>query len=440
MKKEEWNEGLNHLESDVIEKYVEQRDGLMQKNKKSKNMWIRFGAMAACLCLILGAISIAFKNTPDIEPYFPDGKAWSPVISSNVKDIVLSADKVSGVFDLTADNNGTNQYTEIYAPTTEYLGIYPLPDAEYLPIYSSGNSNASKNSLEKFIDKYLDTATAFYDINTKNYTIEKDEMYNGNILYGAEVSESRKGVRFIAKNNSLYFDYYTLDDKRLKINGEMISVMESYTDEQIKETLRDTISYVCSSFGKNYTDIKICRSYSSDQLRTINIYLYSPEETILPPNFYEAPMTSDYITLTLYTDWGSGRYCHWGGAKDEAYLSKVSLYETNENWKDYFRVDAKAKMLTLEEAEQLLEKGYVFGGHSCPLCMQMQQEVDFSEYTFVDIEYVSNQNGEMYIPFYAFYKEIHESDSGIVTYAKTYVPAVQVSGLDEYFELQKSEH
>ena len=44
------------------------------------------------------------------------------------------------------------------------------------------------------------------------------------------------------------------------------------------------------------------------------------------------------------------------------------------------------------------------------------------------------------IPFYAFYKNIGTSANGNTIYAKTYVPAIQVSGYEEYFESQKDNH
>ena len=56
------------------------------------------------------------------------------------------------------------------------------------------------------------------------------------------------------------------------------------------------------------------------------------------------------------------------------------------------------------------------------------------------LEYVSDENGNMCIPFYAFYKYIGKNEYGIDTYAKTYVPAVQVSGYEKYFESQKDNH
>ena len=58
MKKKEWNEGLNYLDPDLVEKYVEQKDRLRQKNKKPKGVWLRFGAIAACFLLIVSAIIV----------------------------------------------------------------------------------------------------------------------------------------------------------------------------------------------------------------------------------------------------------------------------------------------------------------------------------------------------------------------------------------------
>ena len=68
MKKKEWNEGLNHLDTDLVEKYVEQKDRLRQKNKKQKGIWLRIGAAAACFLLIIGAVMIIpnINNGPDI--------------------------------------------------------------------------------------------------------------------------------------------------------------------------------------------------------------------------------------------------------------------------------------------------------------------------------------------------------------------------------------
>lgn len=413
------------------------------QKKLTEAAWVKWIAIAACFCLIVSAVVVIpmlLKDDYMIVPYMPNGDPWTPVIHADVNEVILSADEVGGVFDVTYDSIGTNQYTKIYTVKPEYLNLIPLPNAEYLPVYSSSTLDYSQDELQKFINTYIDVATAFFGVNSKSYQIESEEGWDSNIYYEAKIKEDKKGIFFIAKDNLLYFRYYNVADDRLKLRGSMVSIMESDTDAQIKEKLSDTISYVCTFFGKEYSDVKIYRNYSYEQLKYVTIYLYSAQKTVFPSNFSQSPMTSDYITLTFYTDWGSGTGKSWGGSKDEAFLSNVALYETIQNPNNYYTVDAKAKMLTLEQAEALLAKGYVFGGHSCSLCMEGQPEMDFSDYTYADVEYVSDVMGKLCIPFYAFYKYIGTTEHGIDTYAKTYVPAVQVSGYDEYFESQKENH
>lgn len=57
MRKKEWNEGLDRIAPDLVEEYVLQKDGLLY-NKRTRAVWIRFAAIAACLALIIGAIII----------------------------------------------------------------------------------------------------------------------------------------------------------------------------------------------------------------------------------------------------------------------------------------------------------------------------------------------------------------------------------------------
>ena len=233
------NEDLNYLGPD-LEKYTLPKDRLRQKNKKLKSVWLRFGAIAACFLLIVSSVIVVpmlREDNPGVEPYIPNGEPWAPAIDSNVRNVVLSAYDVGNVFDALKDSNGTNQYTKIYTSSPEYLGITPLPNAEFLPIYSTNKKSLSKSELNDFIVEYLDSATEFFGINEKNYEIKNDEMWNGDVFLEAEVSENKKGVRFTALNNSLYFYYYSIGERRLEINGEKVSILESDTDGQIKEKL-----------------------------------------------------------------------------------------------------------------------------------------------------------------------------------------------------------
>ena len=64
MKKKEWNEGLNHLDSDLVDAYVETKDRI-RKKKAAKAVWLRLGAVAACLALIVGAFLVVLMLIDD---------------------------------------------------------------------------------------------------------------------------------------------------------------------------------------------------------------------------------------------------------------------------------------------------------------------------------------------------------------------------------------
>jgi hypothetical protein len=49
-------------------------------------------------------------------------------------------------------------------------------------------------------------------------------------------------------------------------------------------------------------------------------------------------------------------------------------------------------------------------------------------------------NAKAMVPFYVFYKKIGLSGKGNEIYAETYVPAIEVSGYEKYFELQQKSH
>jgi hypothetical protein len=82
MKKQEWTAGLDHIDSALVEQYVQQKETLTQKKKK-RNFWLRAGAMAACLALVLGAAvvgAVLRGNTPGVNPN-PDNRPNIPILN-----------------------------------------------------------------------------------------------------------------------------------------------------------------------------------------------------------------------------------------------------------------------------------------------------------------------------------------------------------------------
>ena len=67
MKQKDFNEGLNHIDSDLVEEFIAKSEQIEKRNK-SRGILIRAGALAACLCLIVGAVLIPMLNKKDPLP------------------------------------------------------------------------------------------------------------------------------------------------------------------------------------------------------------------------------------------------------------------------------------------------------------------------------------------------------------------------------------
>ncbi|MBE6694688.1 MAG: hypothetical protein E7589_07985, partial [Ruminococcaceae bacterium] len=141
MKKKEWNEGLNNLEPDIVEKYVNQK-GRLASRKKQKGIWIRFGAVAACFAVIVSAVIIVpmlhGDDTGIILP--PDttdggGELKNPDTTDNAleSESITEGDTTSG----TSTGNNIIQLsskfiTEVYG-NTEGILVNSIDGDQILP-------------------------------------------------------------------------------------------------------------------------------------------------------------------------------------------------------------------------------------------------------------------------------------------------------------------
>jgi hypothetical protein len=396
---------------------------------------IRWSAVAcACLAVVIGLSAIFGSSS---EPWIPTGKPWQPVIAEGVEEVRLEADVLQNLFSYTYYGE-TNAYVKKYAPHIGALAVSPIPQAEYLPIYQAQYEQGDPEELEAFIQKYLAAANELYGYDVWDYEIEEG-------LYGSSHYEARLAQRdgshltFLSYGDSLrFYNWPESYEKGFQFKGEPVSLLDSDTDRQIEEKLSELIAHINRTLGKNYSDISIKKFYNDSELSKVNVCLYNAENTEPPTIFDASPIGSDYIVLEFFTK--NDDSIMGGGTRDEVYLRYIDYTEYEDS---AVSVIGKALMLSLDEAEELLAKGYVFGGHSCKLCMAEQKKVDFTEYDAVSFEYVHGKNG-MIVPFYTFYKHLGASTSDktgtIQEYAKTYVPAVEIEGLEEYFDMQTEKH
>lgn len=69
MKKSEWNEALNHIDDDIVANFVVQKETL-QKKKKTRAVWIRACAIAACISIVFCSFAVVpmLFDDPNGEP------------------------------------------------------------------------------------------------------------------------------------------------------------------------------------------------------------------------------------------------------------------------------------------------------------------------------------------------------------------------------------
>ncbi len=247
------------------------------------------------------------------------------------------------------------------------------------------------------------------------------EQENGNSDYGTAFS-----------NNSVWV--YN-QQQPIYLNGKLLSIDQRQSEEEIIESLVWVRDILFDVFGRSFDSVEVVFDYGRTHeygAENIDVYYYDKTDDI---------RIGDYIYLNF------DNYANSSSETESADIitnCSIKYYSYRKPMSEAFSVEAKCKLISLEEAEELLENGYVFGGHSCSLCMAAQEKVSFAEYDYVSFEYVSDYYGygepARAIPFYAFYKKIGKADNGNIIYAKTYVCAVEVSGLEEYFKAQESNH
>lgn len=115
MKKQEWNQGLNHLDPDLVEAYITQKETLFQKKSKKKT-YLRIASFAACFVLIVG-VAILFPAFMENEP------DESTASSSASFEESLPADGVPSVSVITSGDRLTGKQEQTYGEYTSGGGM-----------------------------------------------------------------------------------------------------------------------------------------------------------------------------------------------------------------------------------------------------------------------------------------------------------------------------
>ena len=104
MKENEFLDGVSNIESDVVERFVSMDNKLQKKayKPKSKEIWLRFGAIAACFLLIVSAVLVVPMLYDDDSDVIPGpGTTDNPVINHPnyipiIFDATVSPEQLNG--------------------------------------------------------------------------------------------------------------------------------------------------------------------------------------------------------------------------------------------------------------------------------------------------------------------------------------------------------
>lgn len=348
----------------------------------------------------------------------------APTFTPPYTDITLTANDLFN--NGSATNGSTTSYTKTYVPSVEYLYIKPIPTEKYVTIYEYfpvEQEEPTEAGFRAYVDKYLPQIADATGTILPECDIEKatDGGYHLSTIGKTEDVNIYIAPGYISFGKSFI---YTENDVPLTIYGETVVIDQTKTDAEIFASLSGIKEKLGKLLGTTFENSTITRrfsSYTTNGAEWIYVYFKSTDDS-----------GSLYITFDNCdngtSDTVSSTYIY---NADITYLPNDS--ETTSN-----SISKQVELLPLEKAEEYLSKGYVVSLYGCPLCQANQEPVDFTDYDYVSFSYSIYNNKE--IPFYAFYKNIGTAENGNMIFAKTYVPAVEVQGYEEYFENKHANH
>ena len=425
MSNNRFRDGVGHIEDHLLERYEVYAQKLpeMKRNRR-----IILAAIAACIAVLITVNLL----TPRVPTY---------------DDAVYSAEDIANLFSAEYFDGSTNAYQRIDVPSAEQLDLNGLTNKQYAAIYEyvAPEPNLNRSEFSAFAERITPKVSDALGIPIPEFTIKVDRTYSGDEL-GISIDASDYYIRLSQTNGYHYFSVSSsttsVHNGTVTLNGQVIQADQTRSDEEILQSLSQIRRDLFDIFGVRFKDAKIIREYDGYSKYGVEwLYVYFYNESDHPLNAYSDKPVSDYISISFdnfsnYAD----------DIVSDSVLTKSSIkyIQYRADAPSRYQKIANARLISLEDAELLLKKGYVFGGHTCRLCMAALEKVDFEDYDYVEFTYItgldSYGNKTQVIPFYAFYKYLGVANNGNEIYVFTYVPAIEVSGLQEYFESQTATH
>lgn len=355
-----------------------------------KKPWLRITAIAACLAILIGGILLAPR------PYSRFDLSMEQLL-----EITDEGENIAG---------DSDRFYRTYVSENPGLSLNPLPTAKTALIFNRNDMKLpeSKAELKNWTTPILERMCESLGVSVSDYKEKYDILSNYGVLnqskrFCVEATRRRRG------------------NCELRLNGELVTIDPSLSDEEILASLESIKQKLFAIFDVKFSDAKVVR-YS---LKSVHVIFY--DESAHPLNkINRTPFTDRIIISADIKD-----YDGIVSSDDDRITTKIIYRENRIPPYMNYQILGYGKLISLDEAEEKLAKGYVFGRKNL---------TDYDHVSFVYVEDSDRQGMNLVVPFYVFYKKINEEERGSETYifyATAYVCAIEIPGLEEYFEKQK---
>ena len=446
MKNENLNNALSNLDISFIENHLKEKEKYARK-RKFKAMLVRFGATAACVAFIVTSVIVPIRLSN--IPSAPIGTSGSQQLTDTTQttdpnhgqepdlpkyeDSLYTAEEIANLLNNTKGSGGmTNDYRTVWVSEAKYLNINPIPNRETLFIYrvEEGDVPIDEEEAMRSMDNIFLNIARKYDANASvpYYSIKSNS--SGNML---------EAVSSYVQNSAKIYYSSRWAWVKLKPSGDTLFGNPTRFDiglsyDEIIELVEPLKYELGDIFDVNFNDIIINNMLSP--YGKMYVYFYNKASHELNDyGLYNRDIRpySDYIEL--FFEAVNEQNVHTSSGNRTWKLKEVNYWEFRSGANQIYSKIAKGEMISLEEAEELLYKGYGFGAYSNK---DLQTEISFENYDYVSMEYLfgylSDERTDLVgMPFYVFYKKMTDNSGDGGTYAKVYVSAFKVEGLEDYF-------
>lgn len=222
------NEFLDKMEL-IDPAYIEAAD--IQPNKK-KSVWVKWGAMAACLCLLLvGAFALGSEKAPELRPvpnpdgtvrYEPVPEVWPehPILRPGDEGYIAPEPTPEPMPDLAPEDPVSNNGAFLPNNVTEFPDVKPHISA-YGEMAAPADMAVSNGGV--YISQPLRAAMEHYG-DTANYHV-LIELYSDGVQIPSGGETAQKEMqRFSELGYTFAFETH----KKTETHGELETVVASY--------------------------------------------------------------------------------------------------------------------------------------------------------------------------------------------------------------------